>query len=339
MNKDTLWLQVPAAKTQPLNINVAASYRDKTTKKLEALSARLVTLQNSERLSTNQTTIILFVADHGIAMDKKLNSIHPVSTTLLKSFSATSDTNHLINKTLNAQLEVINLGTKIKSENIAGIINSKINSSTANICHAPTMNNEQLAKAINTGRQAAQRIKRSGADFFVAREINHANALSALAISSALLDIELDVLSEVEFEEKQVIQQVLALHKTKLTSPLEILRCLGSFEIAALTGSYLCCAHMGFPVLVDGFASAVAALVASRLCHGAEQWFLYSTTPTNSAHKLIFKTLKAQPLLQEKQNFDHVAGIMMALSLLHLSCNNHNEMLDFTEEKLLKIYS
>lgn len=343
MNEDTLWLQIPSAKIQPLNFIGLVSYGDqifaKTSDKLECIANQLAELQSHERLSIEKTTVVLFVADHGLVTDIEINSIQSVSTELLSKFSAKSDSNHVINKTLNAQLEVINLGTNIKSENIAGIINSKIDASTASFCHSPAMNNEQLAKAINIGRQSAQRIRLSGAQLFVASEINKANTLSALAISSVLLNIKLNDLSKIDNKEKQVIQQALVQHKTKLTSPLEILRCLGSFEIAALTGSYLCCAHMGLPVLVDGFASAVAALIASRICPNAEQWFLYSTTPSNIAHKQIFKKLKAQPLLQTNQPLDSVAGIVMALSLLQLACNNHNQTLHFKEETLLKRYS
>lgn len=355
MNKDTLWLQVPAAKIQPPNFIGLFSYDDKsianTSDKLECIANQLAELQSSATLCIEKTTVIFFVADQGgisettlisdpaVIANKEINSTQPVSIEYLNKFSATSDTNHVINKTLNAQLEVINLGTSINSESIAGIINSKIAASTASFCRSPAMNNEQLAKAINVGRQSAQRIKLRGAKIFVASEINYTNALSALAMSSALLNIELDDLFKTDNKEKQVIKQALVQHKTKLTSPLEILRCLGSFEIAALTGSYLCCAHIGLPVLVDGFASAVAALIASRLCPTAEKWFIYSTTPSNSAHKQVFKILKAQPLLQTNQPLDNVAGIVMALSLLQLACNNHNQTLNFKEENLLKKYS
>ena len=128
-------------------------------------------------------------------------------------------------------------------------------------------------------------------------------------------------------ETVKLIQKSLTQHKDELTSPLEILRRLGSFELAALTGSYLCCAHMGMPVLIDGFASAVAALITAQICPEAEQWFLYSHTSNNPAHKLILKTLKAQPFLQLEKNIDNMAGITTALSLLHLSCANHNKMI------------
>ena len=137
----------------------------------------------------------------------------------------------------------------------------------------------------------------------------------------------------------KLIQQALEQHKNKLTSPLEILRCLGSFEIAALTGSYLCCAHIGMPVLIDGIASAIAALITARLCPEAEQWFLYSHASTDPAHKLILKILGAQPLLQLNQDLDDIAGITSTLSLLHLACANHNEKIIFSKESLLKRYS
>lgn len=347
MNKDTLWLQVPAAKMQPQTFISLAACDDDVTEKLEHITHKSATPQNNATLLKEITTIentvvILYVADHGISLDNDIDLMHPVSKKLLNKFSATNTISRILKEKINAKLETINLGTKIKPESICGVINSKIDCSSANFCHAQAMNKEQLAKAINIGRQTAQRIKLSGSQLFVAREINSANELSALAMACALLDINLNELTNIDAEQDRLIRQALIRHKKNLTSPLEILRCLGSFEISALTGSYLCCAHMGMPVLIDGFASAVAALVASRLCPGAEQWFLYSTSANNSAHKRILKILKAQPLLQTNKNLDAeagITGIIMALSQLQLACNSQYENLNFSEDNLLKRYS
>ena len=65
------------------------------------------------------------------------------------------------------------------------------------------------------------------------------------------------------FVKVDVIQRALDLHSTAIRSPLDVLRCVGGFEIAAMCGAYLACAQRGLPVVVDGFIATAAALVAA----------------------------------------------------------------------------
>lgn len=329
MNQDTLWLQVPAKKTHHVNLAGVSHVADK----LENIAIKLASLQDNASPYLDKINVILFAADHGVTSQEENYFRQPITTSLLHKFSHSGDINQIMTNKLSAKLEIINLGTKEDLTSIDGIFHSIIATSTANFCYASAMNNQQLARAINVGRQSIQRIHISGTQLFVAREINQTNNLSALAMTYALLNIPPEKLTVYDAaynknqnkEKNKLIRIALEKHKDKLTSPLEILQHLGSFEISALTGAYLCCAHIGIPVLIDSFASAVAALITIRLCPGAEQCFLYSQTSSNPAHNLILKTLKAQPLLQLNKNIDGMAGITNALSLLHLACASHNK--------------
>ena len=338
MNQDTLWLQVPAAKIHPVNL----VYVSTTPNKLEHIATKLVSLQGYESPYLEKINIILFVADHdianqGITNQDKIPLTQPITSEFLNKLSSTGDTSITIAEKLKAKLEIVNLGTKTDFKCIDGIIHSTLATSSANFCHAPAMSDEQFARAINIGRQSAQRIHLSGAQLFAASATR--NISSVYALTCALLDVQPEKLVELNSEQHKLIQQALDQHKEQLTSPLEMLRCLGSFEIAALTGSYLCCAHIGMPVLIDGLAAAIAALITARICPEAEQWFLYSHTSADPAHKLILKSLGAQPLLQLNQTLDDIAGITSTLSLLHLACANHNQIISFSKERLLKRYS
>ena len=331
MNQDTLWLQVPAATSSPVNFVEAST----TPNKIEYIATKLASLQGYESPYIDKVNIILFVADHDIKTQDETPLTQPITYEFLNKFSAASDTSIAIAKNLKANLEIINLGTKTNFKYIDGIIHSTLATSTADFLHNPAMSDEQFSRAINIGRQSAQRVHLRGTRLFVASAIRNRNEPSAYALTCALLDVQPEKLVEINSEQYKLIYQALTQHKEQLISPLEILRCLGSFEIAALTGSYLCCAHIGMPVLIDGIASAIAALITARICPEAEQWFLYSHTSADPAHKLILKNLGAQPLLQLNQTLDDIAGITSSISLLHLACANHRKTLNFSKEKLL----
>lgn len=334
LNNDTLWLQVPAAK----RCYAHQASTPAKPKNIEKITLELSSLHNHEAPYIDKININLFLADHGIANK-------PITDETIKSYISKNDVHRLLNKKSNTKFTIINLGTITNFKASNKIINSTIASKTGNICHASAMNNEQLAKAINIGRQLAQGTKLSGQQLFIASEVNTFNIISAKAITSALLNIMPDELTELnsiknnKCDENRIIQQSLQRHAAQLTSPLRILRHLGSFEIASITGSYLCCAHMGLPILVNSLTTAVAALITYKLCPGAEQWFVFSHSSSEVAYEKIIEILNVQPLLPIDTNIDNIASIESSLSLLKLACSDNNQLMCFSNEFLLRRYS
>ena len=129
----------------------------------------------------------------------------------------------------------------------------------------------------------------------------------------------------------EVIRRALETHRHQHGTPLEALRRLGGFEIAAMTGSYIACAHIGLPVLVDGFISSVAALAATRLCQGAREWLLFSHTSAEPGHRAVLESLAAQPLLDLGMRLGEGSGAAIAVPLLRMACALHNGMATFAE--------
>jgi nicotinate-nucleotide--dimethylbenzimidazole phosphoribosyltransferase len=129
----------------------------------------------------------------------------------------------------------------------------------------------------------------------------------------------------------EVLRQALALHGAHGNDPLEVLRRLGGFEIAALAGAYIACAQMGVPVLVDGFIATVAALVAVRRCPGARDWLLYSHASAEPGHARVLAALAAQPLLDLGMRLGEGSGAAVAVPLLRLACALHAGMATFAD--------
>lgn len=338
MNEDTLWLQVPAAIANYGIQRATEMHQENLTRPagslsdLKQIALKLAALQNTDYPCIDKVNIILFAADHGMAIEEMPAFPQSVTAEMMKNFAHQGTFTRVLTNKPGAKLEIINLGTVANLDSMDGVINSILGPGTANFCQEPAMNREQLSKAINVGRQTAQRIKLNGSQLFVAGEINIENTLAATAMTCALFDILPEQLAapgtglnkKEAVHKTKIIRQALNHHKKQLNSPLEILRRLGGFEIAALTGSYLCCAHMGLPVLIDGYTSSVAAFIASQLCPGAEQWFLFSHTSAEPGHKIVLKALGAQPLLEHD---------------MRPACTMHNEMTTFAETCASKKYA
>ena len=204
------------------------------------------------------------------------------------------------------------------------------------------MTEHQLALALGAGRHAAERARLADCQIFIGGEMGIANTTAAAALACALLDASPPTLAgpgtglnpRGVAHKAAVIQRALDHHAGNLASPLEALRRLGGFEIAALTGAYLAAAHMGLPVLVDGFISSVAALVATRIQPDVADWFFYGHASAEPGHAAVIQALEATPLLDLGLRLGEGSGAAVAVPLLRLACALHNEMATFAEAQV-----
>lgn len=129
----------------------------------------------------------------------------------------------------------------------------------------------------------------------------------------------------------EIIRRALDRHGSYLADPLEVLRRLGGFEIAALAGAFVTCAQRGLPVLVDGFICTAAALAAERLCPRVSGWFLYAHASAEPGHARMLAALDGKPLLDLGMRLGEGSGAAVALPLLRLVCTLHAGMATFEE--------
>lgn len=348
MNETTEWLQVPAAVLDN-DARQAAELRQSILTKppgalgrLEKTAIRLAALQGSEKPCVDRVSITVFAADHGVATEGISAFPQAVTAEMVKNFARGGAAINVLARELGAELEVINLGTVTDPGPLDGVLSLPLGPGTANFCREPAMEEVQLARALHVGRQAAERAKFAGAQLFIGGEMGIGNTTSAATLACALLDASPSQLAgpgtgldEQGLARKtEVIQQALDRHSQHLGTPLETMRRLGGFEIAALAGSYIACAHMGLPVLVDGFICSVASLVVSRLCPGAENGFFYSHTSAEPGHRIVLDALNARPFLDLGMRLGEGSGAAVAVPLLRMACALHNDMATFAEAQV-----
>lgn len=339
------WLNVPAAALDK-NAERAAYARQAILTKppgalgqLESIAIRLAALQGTERPGADKIYIAVFAGDHGVVTEGISAFPQAVTVEMVRNFARGGAAISVIARELGATLEVINLGTVHTAGALEGVKNYELGAGTANFTSEPAMTEHQLACALHAGRHAAERAKLDGAQIFIGGEMGIGNTTVAAALACALLKAEPSQLAgpgtgldnEGVKHKAEVIRRALALHTPHLFSPLETLRRLGGFEIAALVGSYIACAQMGLPVLVDGFIGNSAALAATHLRPGIEEWLLFSHASAEPGHRPILSALKATPLLDLGLRLGEGSGAATAVPLLRMACALHNNMATFVE--------
>jgi nicotinate-nucleotide--dimethylbenzimidazole phosphoribosyltransferase len=339
------WLGMMAATPDEQARLAAEAHQERLIKprgalgRLEDLAIRLAALQGTEWPSVDRVRIVVCAGDHGVVAEGV--SVFPQDTTrkLINAFVRGGAAINVAAETIGASMEVINLGTVQDPEPLEGLRDCRLGPGTANMVFEPAMTEHQLARALGAGRQAAERARLDGMQLFIGGEMGIGNTTAAAALTCALLDLPagqvagrgagLDATGLAH--KTAVIQRALDRHAAQPITPEAALRRLGGFEIAALAGAYVACAHMGMPVLIDGFISSAAALAAARLCDGAEQWFLYSHASAEFGHRRIMEALDARPLLDLGMRLGEGTGAAVAVPLLRMACQLHNRMATFED--------
>ena len=343
MNTD--WLGVPPALLNETARLEAEQRQAQLTKppgalgRLEQLAIRLAAMQGTPRPDLNRVQISVFAADHGVAAEGVSAFPQSVTAAMVRNFARGGAAISVLARALGAALEVMNLGTVEEHEPLDGVLFLRLGPGTSNFTNGPAMSLEQLTRALHAGRHSAERAKLAGVQLFIGGEMGIGNTTSAAALACALLGAPSAALAgpgtgldaRGVARKAEVIDRALALHRDHLSDPLEALRRLGGFEIAALAGGYIACAHMGLTVLVDGFIATVAALVAARCCPSAESWFLYSHASAEPGHARVLAALDAHPLLDLGMRLGEGSGAAVAVPLLRLACALHNDMATFAE--------
>jgi nicotinate-nucleotide--dimethylbenzimidazole phosphoribosyltransferase len=343
MNTD--WLAQPGAALNESSRTAALERQGQLTKppgslgKLEGIAVQLAALQGTVKPKIERAHISIFAADHGVAAEGVSAFPQAVTAEMVKNFARGGAAISVLAKQINASLEVINLGTAFPVESLTNVRNEQIAAGTANFAQGPAMTEAQLAAALQSGRAAILRAKQAGAQLFIGGEMGIANTTSASAIACALLQELPQFLagpgtgldSKGVAHKAAVIQRALDLHKANLTKPLDVLRHVGGFEIAALAGAYIAAAQNGIAVLVDGFISSVAALTAVRVQSGVRHWMLFAHTSAEPGHLRVLAALDAHPLLQLGMRLGEGSGAATAVPLLQLACALHNNMATFAE--------
>ncbi|MBF0447088.1 MAG: nicotinate-nucleotide--dimethylbenzimidazole phosphoribosyltransferase [Magnetococcales bacterium] len=298
----------------------------------EEAIVHLAGMQQTPIPSLDSGRVVIFAADHGVATATASQGVFS-----LTQGSTLSQVQEVLNghspisilaHHFGFELEVVDVGLLTSSSALVGIIDQRVDSATQDIqCHS-AMTEEQLVQAMTVGKRAVERAKEVGADVFIGGEMAVGKSISAAAIASSLLGLPPNNLSgpasgispSAMARKTAIIERALLYHQPHIHQPLQVLRRLGGFETAALTGAFIACGQKGMPAIVDGFVSAVAALLAVSVHPPLQNWLIFGHRSAEPGQYSVMRALSGQPLLQLDLNVGAGTGAVAALSLLQIAC-------------------
>lgn len=341
------WIEQPV---QPLSDSLrdqALEYQNQLTKppgslgRLEQIGVQFSAMQNQLKPTLERIAVTVFAADHGVA-DEGVSAFPQVVTAeMVRNFARGGAAICVMARQLGASFEVVNLGTVAELEPLPNVVDQRIAAATANLSQTAAMTPAQFQQALSAGYEAAERAVDQDAQLFIGGEMGIANTTAATALAAAVLQRSVAELvgpgtgidSAGIAHKVAVIDRALALHVPAGESvpSTELLRRLGGFEIAALTGAYVRCAQQGIAVLVDGFISTAAALYACRINAAVSDWLIFSHNSAEPGHRHMQQALDAEPLLDLGMRLGEGSGAAVAVPILRAACALQSEMATFAD--------
>lgn len=244
---------------------------------------------------------------------------------------------------LNIQLNVVDIGIKgdILKE-YPNLYRKKISRGTKNFLYEPAMTYKEMKEAIETGIELIK--EKKDFDFFSNGEMGIGNTTTSSAILYCLTDSNIDEvvgrgggLSDKDLKKKKnIIIEACRKYNLKFKNPLEVLCSVGGFDIACMVGMYLGAAMEKKPILIDGFISSVAALVAVKLDEKVRDYVIATHMSEEPGMKVVMKELKKTPFLNMEMRLGEGTGAVLAYPIIKSAIRILHEMK--TKEEVYDIF-
>ena len=282
-----------------------------------------------------RAAVVVAAADHGVAAERVSAYPQEVTAQMVANFAGGGAAICVLAREAEAELVLVDAGTATPVEH-ACVRPLRIAAGTANLARGTAMESDQALRALLAGVELAAELAAADLDLVALGEMGIGNTTSAAALVAALLDVDpVSVcgrgcgLDDAGVARKvDVVRRALALHGRQ-REPLRVLAAVGGFEIAFLAGVALGCAAARVAVLLDGFITGAAALVAARLAPASVDAMLAAHRSPEPGHAFVLEALGLEPLLDLGLRLGEGSGAALAIPLLRSSIALLNEMATF----------
>lgn len=285
-------------------------------------------------------SVYVFAADHGITAEGVSAYPREVTHQMVLNFLAEGAAINVLARLHGVELHVVDVGVDADFHAVPGLLHRKVCRGTRNMLRDAAMSGGQMYEAMGVGMQLAAEAAAAGRCLIAIGEMGIGNTTSASAITCALTGASAVVAtgrgtgldSHAHAHKMQIVEAVVATHFLGLArplQPLEILRCVGGLEIAAMTGMILGAARHKLAIVVDGFISTAAAALAVAIEPDALGYLIAGHRSQEPGHALLLEHLKLRPILTLDMRLGEGTGAVLAMPILESAIRLYMQMATF----------
>jgi nicotinate-nucleotide--dimethylbenzimidazole phosphoribosyltransferase len=306
---------------------------------LESLSVRLAAASANPRPNVTRKAVIVMAGDHGVALEGVSAYPSEVTPQMVLNFLHGGAAINALARQAGARVVVVDVGVKASFDNVPGLVHRKVRPGTANLAKGPAMTRAEAEQAIQAGLDVAGAEIDAGLDLLATGDMGIGNTTPSSAITAVLCGLPVALvtgrgtgLDDAALAHKvSVIEAAIALNRPDPQDAMDVLCKLGGFEIAGLAGVMIAGASRRVPVVIDGFISGAAALIAVGLSPAVKPYLFASHQSVEVGHRAILEKLGLRALFDLDMRLGEGSGAVLAFHILEAACRTLNEMSTFAE--------
>ncbi len=306
--------------------------------RLEGLAIQLAGMTGNPACRFSRRAVVVMAADHGVT--EEAVSAYPAEVTaqMVANFAAGGAGINVLARQAHAQVVVVDMGVRQWAQ-VPGVLDRRLGPGTKNMAVEPAMTRAQAEAAIAAGRELAAELIAGGAELLVTGEMGIGNTTAASAVTAAMTGRPAAEVTGrgtglddgAHAHKVRVVERALALHAPDRDDPLGVLAAIGGFELGGLAGLIIGAAERRVPVVLDGFITGSAALLATALAPGARAYLVAAHRSVEPGHAVILEALGLEPLLDLQLRLGEGTGGALALHLVDAAVAVRDEMATFDE--------
>lgn len=341
-------LQETIKKIQPLDkeyINKASARQNHLTKPagslgvMESLSIKIAGITRLERPKMDKKVIITMAGDHGVTEMGVSAYPKEVTAQMVSNFLNGGAGINVLARHINASVVVVDMGVACELEEDPRLVNKKVGYGTKNMTCGPSMSREEALKCLEQGIELVEQEITSGFNVVGTGDMGIGNTTPSAAIVSVITGISPyeaagrgTGIDDKTFEKKvRVIENSISLNNPDKKDGIDVLSKVGGYEIGGIAGVILGAAANHVPVVIDGFISGAAALIAATISPVCKDYLIASHQSVEKGHKAALRHLGLKPLMDLNLRLGEGTGAALGISFVEAACKILDEMATFGE--------
>ncbi len=321
--------------------------------RLEELAKLIVGITGERNPLLKNKVIFTFASDHGVAEEKVSAFPQEVTEQMVYNFIRGGAGINVLAKHIGARVIVADLGVakKVKSQKSTtaewrgaaesgkakSFKDKKINYGTKNMTKGPAMTQDEAIKSIEAGIEIFEQEFNHGIDIIGTGEMGIANTTASTAITAVWTKKAVEGITgrgtgidNNGLENKvRAVKQALEINQPNPNNPIDVLSKVGGFEIGGLTGVILAAAAKKIPIVIDGFISGAAALIAFQIAPKVRNYMIASHLSVERGHKAILNYLGLKPILDLELRLGEGTGAALAINIIEAAVKILTQMATF----------
>ena len=307
--------------------------------RLEELSIQMAGIQGTARPEVSVKVIFTMAGDHGVVQEGVSAYPQAVTAQMVRNFVRGGAAINVLARHVGARVVVVDMGVASSLESDPGIVVKKVSCATRNLARGPAMSRDEAVRSIEAGIEVFEAELAKGMHVAATGDMGIGNTTPSAAVTAALTGLPAETVTgrgtgidDARFAAKvRAITEGLAVNRPDPTDSLDVLAKVGGFEIGGLAGVILAGAAHRVAVVIDGFVSGAAALVATVLEPKARQFLIAGHVSTEPGHRVALEQMGLTPLLDLGMRLGEGTGAALAMGIVEAAVGALNEMATFSE--------